>query len=123
MKGQTLLLNLYHPPEEVLTEDSVVKLFLRRLVEAAGMTPLEHTWSVEHFPVPVGGEFKGGYGLSANLILVESHIYIHTWPECRYARIELSSCKPIDADSVLRTVEAFCGKSSKVEHQLIDWEM
>jgi S-adenosylmethionine decarboxylase len=34
-------------------------------------------------------------GLTGVLLLSESHIAIHTWPEERYVVIELLSCKPI----------------------------
>jgi len=121
MDGQTLLLNLYHPPKILLKIGPTLKLFLKRVVEAAGMTPLEHTFTVEHFPVFRGGVWRGGGGVSASMILIESHIFIHTWPELLYARVELSSCKPINLDSVLMIVKAFCGERCRVSYKLVDW--
>lgn len=34
----------------------------------------------------------GGEGISATLIIGASHISIHTWPEFRYAAIDVASC-------------------------------
>lgn len=45
-------------------------------------------------------------GMTGILLLAESHIAIHTWPENNYAFIELISCKNITQDS-LKKVESF----------------
>ncbi len=65
---------------------------LRRLAEAArrsGLLPLE---SVGHdFPGPAGAPEPGGY--TACLVLAESHVTVHTYPEAgRSALVEISVC-------------------------------
>jgi S-adenosylmethionine decarboxylase len=39
-------------------------------------------------------EFGGGGGIAAVAILAESHISVHTWPEYRYAAIDVFMCGP-----------------------------
>ena len=34
------------------------------------------------------------YGISGVLIIEESHFHIHTWPEHKYASIDLYTCNP-----------------------------
>lgn len=36
-------------------------------------------------------------GVTGFILLEESHISIHTWPEHQFAAIDLFSCKPIEA--------------------------
>jgi S-adenosylmethionine decarboxylase len=58
--------------------------------------------------------FGEGGGVSGVVILAESHISIHTWPERRYAAIDVFMCgaaRPFDAvDSI---IEALTPQSSR----------
>ena len=47
-------------------------------------------------------DFPGG-GLSGTIIIAESHMAIHTWPELGRAWVELSSCGTVES---VRTWEA-----------------
>ena len=55
---------------------------LRRAVEAAGATLLHI--HLHHF-TPNGG-------ISGVAVLAESHISVHTWPECSYAAFDIFMC-------------------------------
>jgi S-adenosylmethionine decarboxylase len=49
--------------------------------------------------------FGPGSGVTGVVILAESHISIHTWPELRYAAVDIfmcGSCDPHQAISVLK---------------------
>lgn len=47
------------------------------------------------------------HGVSVVFLLAESHISVHTWPECGLADIEIVSCNPhSDVRLGLRIVEA-----------------
>lgn len=122
MKGEILCVNLKNVPFALLMNDEVIKLLLVRATEQAGMTPVLHTLQVSHFPISFNGLLKGGYGIRAGMILVESHIYIHTWPEIGYARFELSSCKKINTENVLKTLTLFLGEDISMDYKLIPWE-
>ena len=47
--------------------------------------------------VPVDNPVTGDKGVSVGLLIVQSHIYIHTWPELGKFWFDLVSCKPFDA--------------------------
>lgn len=121
-KGLTLLVNIKQVEPELLMSEEIIKLLLLRCIEAADMTPVKHTWQIAYFPAPIKKTLRGDYGLSAGIILVESHIYIHTWPEKNYARFELSSCKEFDKDKVLKVIKTFFGVDIEIESQAVPWE-
>lgn len=39
-------------------------------------------------------------GVTGFILLEESHISIHTWPEHKYAAIDIFSCKPFDTHQI-----------------------
>lgn len=43
-------------------------------------------------------------GITGYVLLEESHISIHTWPEKRFALIDVLSCKDIDTDRLVALV-------------------
>lgn len=45
------------------------------------------------------------WGVSGVVVITESHVTIHTWPEHRYAAIDIFSCSPrLDHDRIRRTL-------------------
>lgn len=47
------------------------------------------------------------YGVSGVVVLAESHLAIHTWPEHRFAAVDLFTCNPaIDADAAIAVLRA-----------------
>ncbi|QWQ32580.1 adenosylmethionine decarboxylase [Candidatus Minimicrobia naudis] len=73
--------------------DGLQKL-MRDIAEAAG---LHHLESVTHQFSP--------QGISAALLLSESHIAIHTWPESGVAYIAMTTCKSLDDDKLQQIKE------------------
>ncbi|RLG09319.1 hypothetical protein DRN73_10095 [Candidatus Pacearchaeota archaeon] len=122
MKGKTLLVNIYNASSDLLSSDEIAKLILIRTIEAAEMTPVLHTLQVAHFPIPEGNKFKGEYGLSAGIVLVESHVYLHTWPEKEYMRYEMSSCKDFEEKNVLEVLKTILGNKIKIRYKTVLWE-
>jgi S-adenosylmethionine decarboxylase len=104
--GRHLLLELWEASR--LDDLAHVEAALREATEASGATLLEI--KLHHF--------EGG-GVSGVAILAESHISIHTWPERRYAAIDIFMCgcaDPYLAVPVLR--EAFAVERLQVsEHR------
>jgi len=63
-------------------------------------------------------QFSSSGGVSGVLILAESHISIHTWPEKKFAAIDIfmcGKCDPYKAVAVLK--EAFSPTSIQVNDQ------
>ena len=94
--GTHLIIDLWEA--ERLDELDFVAETLTACVTAAGATLLN--LDLHHF-TPNGG-------VSGVAVLAESHISIHTWPECGYAALDVFMCgeaRPEDCVPVLR--EAF----------------
>ncbi|MEE8471266.1 MAG: adenosylmethionine decarboxylase [Dehalococcoidia bacterium] len=45
------------------------------------------------------------WGVSGFVLIAESHISIHTFPERSYINIDIFSCKEFDADSAIRDLQ------------------
>jgi S-adenosylmethionine decarboxylase len=92
--GTHLIIDLYGA--ERLDELTHVEAALRAAVDAAKATLLHI--HLHHF-TPNGG-------ISGVAVLAESHISIHTWPECGYAALDVFMCgetSPHATIEILRT--------------------
>lgn len=69
----------------LLDDATGLEQLLRAIVEVAGLHPLE---SVMHQFSP--------QGVSIALLLSESHVALHTWPEYAVAYITLTTCASLD---------------------------
>lgn len=67
--------------------------------------------------------FPGGEGISVIFLLAESHISIHTWPEKKYAAVDIFMCGDADPNRALpKLQEAFSAKEIIVtEHLRGQW--
>ena len=65
----------------LLSDPEMIRILLVDAAKAAGATPLAE----EIF------EFQNG-GVSGFVLLAESHISIHTWPEHGYAAVDIYTC-------------------------------
>jgi S-adenosylmethionine decarboxylase len=91
-----------------LDNKSLIEQSLHDAARAAGATPLH-----SHLH-----RFSENGGVSGVLVLAESHISIHTWPERSFAAIDLftcGQCDPYAAIEVLR--ETFQPSSIQVNEQ------
>src|SRR5262249_38914294 len=92
--GRHLLLELYDCSSEILNNLETVKT---ALVEAAKRAEATIIDVVFH-------EFNP-FGISGVVVIAESPLSIHTWPEYRYAAVDIFSCgetlKPAEAASYL----------------------
>lgn len=82
--GGHLLLDLWGASN--LTDPAAVEAALVAAVEAAGATVLH-----AHLH-----QFGDGGGVSGVVVLAESHISIHTWPERDFAAIDIFMCGACD---------------------------
>lgn len=81
--GRHLLVELYGCAAERLGEPAFVERALMLAAERAGATILGH-----HFH-----RFEP-HGVSGVVVIAESHLSIHTWPERAYAAADIFSCGP-----------------------------
>ncbi len=81
MLGSQVVLDLYDCESERLDDIDWVKATLMDAARAAGATIVE---SVFHKFAP--------WGISGVVVIAESHLAIHIWPENRYAAIDVFTC-------------------------------
>ncbi|HHK6005949.1 TPA: adenosylmethionine decarboxylase [Neisseria subflava] len=90
MPGNHGLLDLYGCDEAILKDEGRLTTALVAAAQAAEATIL-----TEHFHI-----FGGAGGVTGVLLLAESHISIHTWPEHRFAAIDAFICGGMKLEKV-----------------------
>ena len=104
MFGEYTLLHLaidgYGADSERLSDTDLVYRFLDEYPHAIGMTkivpPQVYTYH---------GKTAEDWGVSGFVIIAESHISVHTFPDRQYINIDIFSCKDFDATSSLEVVK------------------
>ena len=91
--GTHLIVDLWEA--EGLDDIPMIEQALRDSVEASGATLLHI--HLHHF-TPSGG-------VSGVAVLAESHISIHTWPECDYAALDIFMCGGADPHAAIPVLE------------------
>jgi len=91
MIGQHLLADLYDVASDRLADAGLLADCLDDAARRGGMKPIGP---------PVLHRFKGG-GLTGYLLLSESHIAFHTYPEHRFLALDIFSCGGADSKAAL----------------------
>lgn len=89
-QGRHLLLDLSGVEAAPLSDQDGIERLLRAAAELAGATPLGAQFH----------HFGAGAGVTGVVLLQESHISIHTWPEHGFAAVDIFMCgetRPEDA--------------------------
>lgn len=79
--GRHVLIEYYGCPSDVIKNNALIEKFMREAAEYSGATIVE---SVFHHFNP--------YGVSGAVIIAESHLTIHTWPEYGFASVDVYTC-------------------------------
>jgi len=79
-------------------------IFLKKLAVEIGATVLTENW--HHF-----GE---GFGFTGVVVLAESHMTIHTWPEHGVAAIDIFTCGNVEPRDALDKIYDFFDDKNKV---------
>jgi len=96
-----------------LDDEAAVGGFLDDLVEAIGMTRISETVVARYEAADPGDS-----GLSGTVLIAESHISIHTYPERGFCLLDVFSCKDFDAEVVAGGFTLYFG-ASRVDRQLV----
>lgn len=89
--GEHLLLDLYGVAPALLRDAAALEIALRDAADALGATILHahlHRFDSVRTGLPVGEQG----GVTGVLLLAESHLSIHTWPEHGFAAIDAFMC-------------------------------
>jgi S-adenosylmethionine decarboxylase proenzyme len=105
--GQQIVLDLYECVTERFDDIDWVRQTLVEAAEAARATIVE---VIFHKFSP--------WGISGVVVIAESHIAIHTWPERRYAAIDVFTCGPVlDLNrAVAHLIDAFGSRAPHLRH-------
>ena len=105
--GRHLLLELKICDEEVLNDLSFLRDCLKEAAVQSGATVVGE--SFYHF---------SPQGVSGVVNIAESHISIHTWPEYKYAAVDVFTCgDDVDPEMAARVITEKLGAQS---HSLIE---
>ncbi|BBG24006.1 adenosylmethionine decarboxylase [Sulfuracidifex tepidarius] len=78
--GKQVYGSLYECDEDVLKDTQKLQEIVRQASKEGNMTLLDiKSWKI-------------GEGVSVVAIILESHITIHTWPEYKFATVDVYSC-------------------------------
>ncbi|KNG93321.1 adenosylmethionine decarboxylase [Pseudaestuariivita atlantica] len=79
-----------------LTDASLLEQALRTAADAAGATILKAVFHA----------FPDRAGVTGILVLAESHISVHTWPEKDFAAFDIFVCGAVDAEAAAGALRA-----------------
>lgn len=104
--GAHLLADLYGITPDKLTDADIIETLLRNSAQAAGAVILH-----SHFHT-----FGPGQGVTGVVLLAESHISIHTWPEFGFAAADIFMCGNSAPQRALEVIQtALQASSSSVQ--------
>lgn len=95
-----LVIDGYGGESDSLGNVELIYEFLRDYPDRIGMTKISHPQVYTY-----QGQKPGDWGLSGFVLIAESHITIHTFPERGYLNIDIFSCKQFDASAALPAVK------------------
>ena len=105
--GRHVLADLYECPPAVLLQPAWIAEALQQAAKAAGASVISAHF--HHFGV--------GQGVTGVLLLMESHISIHTWPEHGYAALDIFMCGQAQVDAALRVLQSqFQAQRSEIQN-------
>lgn len=94
MFGPHLTLDLYGCNKKKLKEVGFVYSFLDEMPGMVGMTKIMPPYTFSY-----SGLKPEDWGVSGIVLIAESHISIHTFPEKGYASVDIFSCKDFDTEA------------------------
>ncbi len=110
-----LVMDGYGADAHKLQDESLVRELLDTYPEAISMTkisePLVHRYTE--------GRVPNDWGISGFVLIAESHISVHTFPERGYLNVDIFSCKPFDADLAVEELRGRFG-ITEVRTQVLD---
>lgn len=86
--GQHWLIEGYHCDARLLSDPKAMETILKKTAEIMGANIVTSTF--HHF---------SPLGVSGVVVIQESHLTIHTWPEYAYAAVDIFTCGEIDMEA------------------------
>src|SRR4030042_1129858 len=112
--GKHLALDGYGCLVPVLKNLNLIAKFLEEAPGRSGMTKIMPPYVFWYV-----GKVPEDWGLSGFVLIAESHISLHTFPEKAFLSLDVFSCKDFDEELVISMAVGFFG-IQKYEHQVHD---
>ena len=107
--GRHIIAELYGVPKELISNESTVRQIMEDVVKEAELTK-------------VGSVYKqfNPHGVTGIILIAESHISIHTWPEYELVNLDIFTCG--DAKKAEKAFELFLKKfkPKSYRHYMLD---
>ncbi len=107
--GRHIIAELYGVPKELISNESTVRQIMEEVVKEAELTK-------------VGSVYKqfNPHGVTGIILIAESHISIHTWPEYELVNLDIFTCG--DAKKAEKAFELFLKKfkPKSYRHYMLD---
>lgn len=100
--GHHLLVEFTGCDATVLADLGRVTAAMLEAARASGATIVTH--SFHHFSPP--------HGVSGAVIIAESHLAIHTWPEHGFAAVDYFSCGSVNTEAALAVLQEAFGATA-----------
>lgn len=101
-----LVIDGHGADRQKLTDADFIFNFLDSFPDSIGMTKITRPAVYTYYsPKPED------WGVSGFVIIAESHISVHTFPDRDLVNIDVFSCKPFDVDKALNQVKTIFGLS------------
>lgn len=99
MFGPHLTLDMYGCNKKKLKDVNFVYNFLDELPNIIGMTKIMPPYTFSY-----SGLKPEDWGVSGIVLIAESHISIHTFPEKNFASVDIFSCKDFDIEATAELI-------------------
>lgn len=99
MFGPHLIMEASGCKYEKLTDIKLLTRLLDKLPEKMGMTKVMPPYVFEY-----KGEVPDDWGLSGIVIIAESHLAFHTFPDKGFVTVDIFSCKDFDVATAVREI-------------------
>jgi S-adenosylmethionine decarboxylase len=100
--GKHLLLDAYGIEEKKLKNRQAILKLLRGLPKKFKMRPLGNAVVKK-----VASDLYSNWGLSGFVMLYESHVSLHTWPDEGYLAMDIYSCKDFNHKGMIKFLKKF----------------
>jgi S-adenosylmethionine decarboxylase proenzyme len=105
--GRHILAEFYDCAPGLLNDPEAIEQVMREAAAVSGATIVE---SVFHMFSP--------HGVSGVVVVAESHLAVHTWPEYGFAAVDFFTCGEVDAGAAIRHLEEKFGAERAVSREV-----
>jgi len=96
-----LIIDGFGGNSRILESEELIYQLLDHYPSRIGMTKIAPPYVFRYL-----GSKPEDWGISGFVIIAESHISIHTFPERCYVNIDVFSCKDFDSEQVIKDIQA-----------------